>query len=84
MNEELSAQEFFNFLVKCGYHGNALTYPSYITLTHIYTSISSIPASLKKFHQTTNEELSAQELTNGRTDAIPCNTTLRVYKKGKY
>ena len=31
MNEELSAQEFFKFLVKCGYHGNALAYPSYIT-----------------------------------------------------
>ena len=71
MNEELSAQEFVNFLVKCGYHGNALAYPSYITFTHIYTSISSIHASLKKFHQTTNEELSAQELANGRTDAIP-------------
>ena len=45
-----SAQEFFTFLVKCGYHGNALAYPSYIVLMHIYTSISSIHASLNKFH----------------------------------
>ena len=37
-------------LVKCGYHGNALSYPSYISFTHIYTSISSIHASLRKFH----------------------------------
>ena len=64
VNEELSAQEFFNVLVKCGYHGNALSYPSYITFTHIYTSISSIHASLKKFHKTMNEELSAQEFLN--------------------
>ena len=70
------------FLVKCGYHGNALSYPSYITFMHIYTSISSIHASLKKFHQTMNEELSAQELANGRTDGSPYhNTTLRAYKK---
>ena len=62
---------FSMFLVKCGYHGNALAYPSYITFTHIYTSISSIHASLKKFHKTMNEELSAQELANGRMDAIP-------------
>ena len=61
-------KNFSMFLVKCGYHGNALAYPSYITFTHIYTSISSIHASLKKFHKTMNEELSAQELANGRTD----------------
>ena len=67
------------FLVKCGYHGNALSYPSYITFMHIYTSISSIHASLKKFHKTMNEELSAQELANGRTPYH--NTTLRAYNK---
>ena len=57
-------KNFSMFLVKCGYHGNALLYPSYITFTHIYTSISSIHASLKKFHKTMNEELSAQEFLN--------------------
>ena len=47
-------------IVKCGYHGNVLSYPSYITFMHIYTSIH---ASLKKFHKTMNE-LSAQEFFN--------------------
>ena len=50
MNEELSVQIFKMFLVKCGYHGNALSYPSYITFMHIYTSISFLHASLKKLH----------------------------------
>ena len=30
-------KNFSMFLVKCGYHGNALAYPSYITFRHIYT-----------------------------------------------
>ena len=53
-------KNFSMFLVKCGYHGNALSYPSYITFTHIYTSISSIQASSKKCNKTMNEELSVQ------------------------
>ena len=37
-------------LENCGYHGNALSNPRYLTFMHNCTSISSIHASMKKFH----------------------------------
>ena len=47
---EVIRTNFLKVFEKCGYHGNALSCPSYLTFMHNCTSISSIHASMKKFH----------------------------------
>ena len=48
-NKRIIHTRILRFLEKCGYQGNALSYPSYLTFMHNCTSISSIHASMKKF-----------------------------------
>ena len=70
-------------LVKCGYHGNALAYPSYITFTHISTH--QYHPSMQVWRNFIKQRMRSYPhknwLTDGRTPYH--NTTLRAYKKQK-